>query len=256
MRRPMWRTLARAGCAAALAVVAGCGGDGDGSAGAAATAALTPTATAAPTATPAPARVRSARVVFRTPGGRRVSGDFTPAGRHAPALVLLHQLDGGPDQWDPYAPVLHAAGFATLAYAARRTIAEADRLPELAGALRWLRRRRDVDGARIGLVGASIGASTTALAMTTRTGRGVRAAVALSPPDSSDIWDLQDSGRYRPHDVLFIADPREYVTVEGYLDGAVRSRGIEAGRPGHGVALLPDPAISSAVVDWLRARVG
>ena len=53
--------------------------------------------------------------------------------------------------------------------------------------------------------------------------RTVDAAVALSPPDSADIWRLQDHGRYRPHDVLFISDRREAVSAEGMLEGGVRS---------------------------------
>ena len=152
-------------------------------------------------------------------------------------------------------PYLHAAGFATLAYQSRGTPVEKDRLPDALGALRWLRARPDVDRRRIALVGASIGASTTVLAMATGARRTVDAAVALSPPDTPDVADLQDAGRYRPHDVLFVSDASESAPVEGMLRGAVRSRAIRSQAPGHGVRLLAEPAVRTALLDWLHERV-
>jgi hypothetical protein len=104
-------------------------------------------------------------------------------------------------------------------------------------------------------VGASIGASTTVLAMATKARSTVDAAVALSPPDSSDIWALQDDDRYRPHDVLFVADDREAVSAEGMLEGAVRSKLVRSEGPGHGVALLPEQGVRDALLAWLDERV-
>ena len=170
-------------------------------------------------------------------------------------MVLLHEIRGGPDQWAPLTGTLHAAGFATLAYASRASAIERERLPDALAAVRWLRGRRDVDPRRLALVGASIGASTAVLAMATGARRTVDAAVALSPPDSSDIWSLQDDGRYRPHDVLFVSDEREAPSAEGMLDGAVRSEAIRSAGAGHGVALLAEAGVRDALVDWLEARV-
>ena len=98
--------------------------------------------------------------------------------------MLLHEIRGGPNQWDPLVPFLHEAGYATLAYQSRSSTMEAERLPDAIGALRWLRSRPDVDPDRLALVGASIGASTTAYAMATGARKLADAAVALSPPDS------------------------------------------------------------------------
>jgi dipeptidyl aminopeptidase/acylaminoacyl peptidase len=197
----------------------------------------------------------SRHVRFRATDGKPVTARFTPAGRHAPAVVLLHEIRGGPDQWDPLVPDLHEAGFATLAYRSRPSIVEHERIPDALGALRWLRARPGVDGRRLGLVGASIGASTTVLAMAGEGGRLAKAAVALSPPDSSDIWDLQGSGRYRPHDLLLVSDERESSSAEGMLDGARRSRALRSERPGHGVTLLAEPGIRGALLRWLETRV-
>jgi hypothetical protein len=247
------RTACLVAALAAAVLVAGCGGDDDGT-----RAAAEPAATATPTPAPAeapPDAPAARKVRFRATDGEPVSGRYTPAGRDAPAVVLLHQIDGGVDQLEPLVPYLHAAGFATLAYQSRQSPIEAERLPDAIGALRWLRSRPDVDPRRLGLVGASIGASTAVLAMATKARRTVDAAVALSPPDSSDIWALQDDDRYRPHDVLFIADDREAVSAEGMMDGAVRSELLRSEGPGHGVALLPERGVRDALLAWLDERV-
>ena len=205
-----------------------------------------------PAAPPAP---RARPVRFRAADGRPVTGEFTAAGRGAPAVVLLHEIRGGPDQWDGLVPYLHHAGFATLAYRSHASIVEHERLPDAIGALRRLRARPGVDRRRLGLVGASVGASTTVLAMATGGGHLARAGVALSPPDSSDVWDLQGRGRYRPHDLLLVSDQREASSAEGMLDGAVRSRTLQSQRPGHGVTLLAEPGVRGALLRWLRGRV-
>jgi hypothetical protein len=244
--------------ALAFALVAGCGDDDDKEPAAAATTAATETP--APTATPeqvgeVPDAPRARKVRFRATDGEPVRGAYVPAGRNAPAVVLLHEIRGGVDQWAPLVPFLHKAGFATLAYQSRGSAMESERLPDAIGAVRWLRSRPDVDPKRLAMVGASIGASTTVLAMATQARADVDAAVALSPPDSGDIWALQDDDRYRPHDLLLIADESESSSAEGMLDGAVRSRFMQSEGPGHGVALLPERDVHDALLAWLDDRV-
>jgi dienelactone hydrolase len=243
----MRRTIrtATAACLTA-AVAAGCG---DG-------APRQATTTRAPHQAPAPPPAPPVRTVhFRARDGRKVVARYAPAGAHAPAVVLLHEIRGGIDQWDPLVPYLHAAGFATLAYESRSSWIESERLPDLLAAIRWLRARPDVDRRRIGLVGASIGASTAVLAMATGARRTVDAAVALSPPDSPDIFKLQDAGRYRPHDMLLASDAAEFSSVEGMMQGAVRSRALRSRQDGHGVELLHEARVRDALIAWLRARV-
>jgi hypothetical protein len=242
-----------AALALAASALAGCGDDPAKPNG---EAAATATATPAPqAASPKPTAPPARRVRFRAADGRPVAASYAPAGRDAPAVVLLHEIRGGPDQWDTLIPTLHEAGFATLAYKSRAGALESERLPDAVGAVRWLRGRRDVDPKRLALVGASIGASTTVYAMATGTRRTVDAAVALSPPDSGDIWALQGEHRYRPHDVLFVSDEREASSVEGMIDGAVRSKVLQSERSGHGIVLLGEPGVRDALVGWLRERV-
>ena len=244
-----WPALALA----AVALAAGCGDD-DAAPDAPADAPRAE-ATPAATGTPAPAAPRARAVRFRAADGAPVRARYVAAGRGAPAVVLLHEIRGGPDQWAPLTGALRAAGYATLAYQSRPSALEHERLPDALGAVRWLRGRRDVDPERLALVGASIGASTAVLAMATGARRSADAAVALSPPDSSDIWALQDDDRYHPHDVLFVSDDREATSAEGMLDGAVRSEAMRSDGPGHGVALLAEAGVRDALVRWLDERV-
>jgi hypothetical protein len=98
----------------------------------------------------APAPPRAETVRFKASDGRAVSARYTPAaGDRAPAVVLLHEIRGGPDQWDTLVPDLHEAGFATLAYESRASVMERDRVRDVLGAVRWLRRRPDVDRGRL-----------------------------------------------------------------------------------------------------------
>lgn len=214
-----------------------------------------PTASHRSPAKPDPPAVRTRRVVFRATDGRRVRGRLASAGRGSPALVLVHQVDGGASQWDPWLGTLHRAGFTTLAYDGRGGLDEPSLAREVAGGLRFLAAHRDADPRRLGLIGASVGASTVAYAMSTRAGRLARAAVALSPPDSPVEFTLQDRGRWRPHDVLFVSDRAESSSVTNAFPGPVRSRRLVSPTAGHGVALLPDPTVRAAVLRWLDARV-
>jgi hypothetical protein len=207
------------------------------------------------TADPAPAAPRAEPVRFNAADGQPVTGEYTAAGKNAPAVVLLHEIRGGPDQWEPLVGHLHAAGYATLAYRSRASALESERLPDALAAVRWLRARPRVDPRRIALVGASIGASTAVFAMATGARRTADAAVALSPPDSSDIWALQGDGRYHPHDLLLVSDERESTSAEGMLDGAVRSKAIRSDRPGHGIVLLGETGVREALLSWLDERV-
>ncbi|HEX8104649.1 MAG TPA: hypothetical protein VF533_18675 [Solirubrobacteraceae bacterium] len=240
----------------ASAALVACGGD---ERRADATPTPTPTPTAAPpaaTATPAPPPIpKPVRVRFRATDGVRLKGRLVPgAGRRAPAVVLVHQSDGGPDQWDELVPYLHQAGFAALTYTSR---AMPDRMNEthnardVAGAIRALRRRPDVDGRRVAAVGASIGAAAVAYLGFTPTGKRLPAIVGLSP---APFTDAPPEGR-RPHDMLLISDAAERSDAEFIASG---ERGITlrtAPVDGHGVALLADERVREQVLAWLSRRL-
>jgi hypothetical protein len=238
-------TIASAGLALVLGA---CGGDGPP---ASATRAPVPSSSRAAT----PALPVATRVRFRASDGRSVQGVYRAAGADAPALVLVNGLVGGSDQWNAFTPYLHDAGFATLAYEGRGGVDETELIKEVGGAVAFLRRRRDVDVHRLGIVGSSVGASTAVLAMTGPGRRELHAAVALSPPAAPVLDTLMHEHRYRPHDVLFVSDYREHSRVESLMPGAIGSR-IAVSEPiGHGVRLLEAEPNRRVVLDWLRTHL-
>lgn len=245
-------TLAAAASGAALAL-GGCGG-GDDPGPTQARATPSPTATAAPTAAPAPPAPPGRPLRFRATDGVPLRGTLVPGkGARAPAVVLVHQSDGGPDQFEDFVPDLHAAGYATLAYESRveDRLDEVENARDVAGAVRALRRQARIDPDRIAVVGASIGASAAAYLSFSRLGRTLRATVGLSP---ASFLDEPPTGR-EPHDVLLIADRTERTEAEFIAEG---SPGIEvrtAPVSGHGVALLPDARVRAEVLGWLAERL-
>lgn len=233
----------------ALLVLAGCGAGGRSGGGET----TRPTARAPAHVEKLP-RVPGRAVTFRAPGGP-VRAELTTTGRRTPAVLLIHQFRSGKDEWDPFVPYLHRAGFVTLAYTGRGGIDEKPLAREAAAALEFLARRPEVDPRRLGIVGASVGASTAALVMSQGAGRRVRAAVALSPPDAPVVFDLQGEHRWHPHDVLFVSDRNEASSVANAFPGPLRSRRLVTRVLGHGVVLLSDLTVRKAVLAWLAARV-
>jgi hypothetical protein len=227
----------------------GCGGAADRAA------APAPRSTPTATATPAPVP-RGTPVRFRATDGVRLRGRLIPAtARHAPAVVLVHQSDGGPDQFDPFLPYLRAAGYSTLVYGSRPMpgrMNEAANARDVAGAVALLRREPRVDHRRIAVVGASIGASAVAYLSFSRVGRSLPAIVGLSPADFAD----DPPGGRHPHDVLLIADAAERPSADFIASGSPGIQVRTSPVSGHGVALLPDARVRGWVLGWLRARLG
>jgi hypothetical protein len=55
--------------------------------------------------------------------------------------------------------------------------------------------------------------------------------------------------------MLLVSDERESSSVEGMLDGAIRTKTLRSERPGHGVALLAEPGVRDALLAWLKDHV-
>jgi hypothetical protein len=237
--------IAAAGLALALGA---CGGDDRP---APATRSPVPTATRAATPAAPPAR----RVRFRASDGKAVQAVYRAAGAAAPAVVLVNGLVGGAHQWDAFTPYLHDAGIASLAYDGRGGVDEAELIKDVGGAVTFLRRRRDVDARRLGIVGASVGASTAVLAMTGPDRRWLRAAVALSPPAAPALDALMRKQRYHPRNVLFVSDYRERSSVKSLTPGAIASRTAVSEMIGHGRTLLESEAHRRVALDWLERHL-
>jgi dienelactone hydrolase len=249
---------AAAAVAALLCVLAasGCGGSDD-----AATSSTQRPPASETVSTAAEKAAPNGRVVrFRATDGVKLRGTLTPAGSgRAPAVVLVHQYQGGPDQWTPMIPYLHKAGYAVLNYASRSAgeLDETILARDARGAIAALRRQRAVDPKRIAILGASIGASTAAWVSGRPPDMHLRAAVGLSPAESGSFFSAGDKGTFRPHDLLLIADHGELVEATGIKQDA-HGKGVtvkQSKETGHGVALIPDPTVRKAIIDWLDARM-
>ncbi len=121
-----------------------------------------------------------------TVNGKHLFGWFIPAGGRAPALVVMHGWGGNAEMMLPLAAPLHERGYALLLVDARchgqsddDTFASLPRFAEdIDAALAWLAGRPEVDAARLGVIGHSVGAGAALLAASRR--RDLRAVVSLA----------------------------------------------------------------------------
>jgi dipeptidyl aminopeptidase/acylaminoacyl peptidase len=103
--------------------------------------------------------------------GRSLFGWFIPAGEGAPALAIVHGWGGNAEMMLPLAKPLHAAGYALLFFDARShgrsagdTFASLPRFAEdLSSAVDWLQAQAEVNPARVGVIGHSVGAGAALL---------------------------------------------------------------------------------------------
>lgn len=124
-----------------------------------------------------------------TPDGFILKGTLAlpPAKGKVPVVILAHQFHADRSGWAPLAEKLHGLGMGTLAldlrghgastqkagaevkvtddFAASAKAVGFDRIPaDLSQAAEWLRKQPGVDGRRLGLAGASVGAFSVVLA--------------------------------------------------------------------------------------------
>lgn len=121
-----------------------------------------------------------------TRNGKHLSGWFIPAARPGPALVLMHGWGGNAQTMLPLAGPLHGAGYALLLLDARchggsddDSFASLPRFAEdIEAGLAWLEQRPEIDPARLGLVGHSVGAGAALLVASRRPGLGAVVSLA------------------------------------------------------------------------------
>jgi alpha-beta hydrolase superfamily lysophospholipase len=215
----------------------------------------TASATAVSTPTPTPQAPPDGRTIrFRAADGKRLRGTLTPGpAPKSPAVVLVHQVDGGPEDWDEFIPYLHETGYGTLAYRSRGHMLLDETLlsRDIAGAVQALRRQPEIDPKRLGVIGASIGATATCWFAGTPGARAVRAFVALSPPNFGTA-----PKPYRPENLLLLADDDEVSMAKAIADAATTDVMVETtAEYGHGISLLGHEAVRAVVLDQLRARL-
>jgi Serine aminopeptidase, S33 len=242
-----------------LAAAPGCGDDApEGTERAQATATAVPEEPAARRG-PVGTRVR-----VRAEDGKALRARLAVASRRAPAVIVFHTSDNARAAFDGLAAELHEDGYTVLALDARYTFhslrevtdAKDERglARDVLGALAFLRRSDDVRPDRVGIVAQSMGAAGAALALA-RTPEAVDAAVALSPPDSTHVLDLQLEDDYAPRGILFVADAAELQNAQNLAEGAADSEVWQTPVDGHGYELLPDRKVRERLHGWLDARL-
>jgi dienelactone hydrolase len=108
-----------------------------------------------------------------------------------------------------------------------------------------------VDPKRLGVIGASIGATATSWFAGTSDARRVRAFVALSPT----IFQHRPE-RYAPKNLLLLADADESPLAKEIAEAARTDPAVETTAVyGHGVSLLDDGKVRATVLRWLNDRM-
>jgi alpha-beta hydrolase superfamily lysophospholipase len=182
------------------------------------------------------------------------------------ALLLLHEAHQNRNSWSGFAQAAHEMGYAVLALDARgHGQSEGERVfdeamdHDVEAVLAWLRASRDVDGDRIGIAGASLGANLALRAAARHP--EIRSVALLSP--GMILWQVD----IREAVVDYGDRPLLLVAAEG--DGyAARSAGEldELALGDHELRLLPglahgtgmlasDSDLQRLLLDWFRETV-
>jgi len=210
-----------------------------------------------------PASAQSRVVSLATADGATLTAAlYEPFHQPAPAVVLLHMLGRSHRDWDETALRLRGAGFLVLAPDFRWMAGGEDQRRELTSlvhdaraALEYLKARPDVVPGRLGIAGASLGASVAALAAADEP--SVRALALLSP--SLDYRGLRVEApmrKYGDRAVLLVAaaaDPYAMRSARDLAAGGANRELLVTDTAGHGTMLLArQPELIDRLVDWFQ----
>jgi dienelactone hydrolase len=211
-----------------------------------------------------PIGASSQRLTFRTDDGLTVAATwYEPSVRPAPAVIVVHMLRKSRRDWDQMATRIAAEGIGALAIDLRgrgesqgNTDDYAGMVQDVRAARRLLASRGDVIPSRIGLAGASLGATIAAQAAAEDP--SITALALLSP--SLEYRGLRIDAavrKYGARPVLLIASDDD-----GYAARSARELQKAGGGPteimiltraGHGTAMLAgDPDLGRRLLDWFR----
>ena len=217
---------------------------------------------------PAGARAGTERVTIRTDDGVSLAATWYEPQSRSPAVVLVHMLHKSRRDWEPVASRLASEGIGALALDLRGhgestgTAPEGDGadysvlIRDVTAARRYVASRSDVQPARIGIAGASIGASLAVLEASTDT---TIASLALLSP-TSDYRGLHIDAalmKYGTRPALLIASDDDAYAMRSAKElqkagGGTRELLI-VNHAGHGTVMLGhDPDLTRTLVDWFR----
>jgi dipeptidyl aminopeptidase/acylaminoacyl peptidase len=203
------------------------------------------------------------RVSFRTDDGLTLAGTwYEPSSRPAPAVILIHMLQKSRRDWDQTASRMAGEGFAVLAFDLRghgESQGNAQDLPNMVQDVRAARRfvasRPDALPSRIGIAGASLGATLAALAAADDP--AIASLALLSP--SADYRGLRlDPAirKYGARPLLLVASDEDGYALRSVKElqkgGGVRET-VVLSRAGHGTAMLAsEEDLGRRLLEWFR----
>lgn len=212
---------------------------------------------------------REQRVSFRTSDGVTISATwFEPSVRPAPAVILVHMLGRSRRDWDSLGSRLADAGVGALALdlrghgdSAHVSVAEGTAdysamVHDVEAGRRYLATRSDVQHARIGIAGASLGANLAALHAAADA--GVTSVALLSP--SLDYRGLRIEGAVRKYGsrpiLMVVGDDDAYSRRSAEelkkAGGGIREL-LTLTAAGHGTNMLGrSPELGPALVAWFQ----
>ncbi len=217
---------------------------------------------------PPRASAGSQRVAIRTDDGISLAATWYEPGARAPAVILVHMLHKSRRDWDDVASSLAAQGIGALALDLRGHGESSGSVPEgetadfsvlvrdVIAARHYLSSRSDVQPARMGIAGASIGAN---LAVLEAAADPTIASIALLSP-STDYRGLRIEAAMKTYGkrpaLLIASDDDAYASrtvKELQKAGAGIREALIVNHAGHGTVMLGhDPDLARTLVDWFR----
>lgn len=205
-------------------------------------------------------------IALRTPDGTTLSAVWHAPARPAPAVLLVHMLTRSHADWEQTASALNVAGFGVLALDLRghgasegSSGALASMPQDVQAGLDWLKTRPDVQAGRLGIAGASLGATLAVLVAAVDP--AVRSVALLSP--SAEYRGLRCEAAMRKYAersgatmlVASTGDPYALRSAHHFETMGTGSRDLRIvdGTNAHGTTLLEvRPDLVTSLVDWFR----
>lgn len=207
------------------------------------------------------------RVALRAVDGTTLSAEWLAPMHPAPAVVLVHMLTRSHRDWDAAAEALNASGFGVLSLDLRGhgessgswAAGLAPLQQDVQAAADWLKSRSDVLSGRIGIAGASLGATLAALVAASD--GAIRSLALLSP--AGEYRGLRADAAVRKYAeragammlVAATGDPYALRTVHAFetMGTGPRDLRVVDGTNAHGTTLLEArPDLVASLVDWFR----
>jgi pimeloyl-ACP methyl ester carboxylesterase len=217
-------------------------------------------------AAPADAAAGGRAITLRAADGTTLAAAIYEAGRQAaPAVVLVHMLRRTHADWDGVAEALQQAGFTVVTLDLRGHGDSAGHYDpdgdlsvlalDVQAAVGLLHARSDVARGRVGIAGASLGATLAVL--TGAADPSIRSIALLSPSlEYRGVKCEAALKRFAPRPALLVAasnDPYAMRSVRQLTAAGPANEAVTLEGAGHGTVMLSrDPDLAGRLVEWFR----